>query len=242
MKKHRKKIIIAAIVLVLVAAILFVYFAFFHVPKEERIHRKLMTAHIATNTELLESDKFFDKPDFMIYEIGGERIECTPEEADAIYAEFEKLIANLFSMSQDWMCEYHLDKMVPAYKNNGAIRFCYEQRHKYTGEYPHETPVYYPKFEDEESPQEKTLTKYVWEDFTFDEVLIYPEDGGVILGENGAYKFVRGSYESRVYVGIDLTTKIGGYSGEDFDFAIRNILKIDERFPDLVVNERNPFH
>ena len=245
MKKHRKKIIIAAIVLLLVAAILFVYFAFFHMPKEERIHRKLMTAHTATNTELLESDKFFDKPDFMIYEIGGEKIECTPEEADAIYAEFEKLVANIFGMSEVWMCKYYLENMVPAYKNNGAIRFCYDQRRKYTGEYPHEIPVYYPMTEYEEmlgeGPQTMPLAEYLWEDFTFDEVLIYPDNTcGIILGENGAYKFVR---DTRLYSrGIDLVTNSEGYHGEDFELAVKEILRIDERFPDLIVNERDPFH
>ena len=246
MKKHRKKIIITAIVLLLVTAILFVYFAFFHVPKEERIHRQLMTAHTASNTALLESDKFFDKPDFMIYEIGGERIECTPEETDAIYAEFEKLVANMYAMKHIRGCEYKLEKMVPAYKNNGAVRFCYNQRRKYTGEYPHETPVYSPMTEEEKllgkEPSEFELTAYNWEDFTFDEVLIHSDFiCDFILGENGAYKFVRHAY-SDSHVGIDSYFYKEGYTADKFDLAVKSILRIDERFPDLVVNERDPFH
>ena len=251
MKKHRKKIIITAIVLLLVAAILFVYFAFFHVPKEERIHRKLMKAHKASNTELLESDKFFDKPDFMIYEIGGEKIKCTPEEADAIYAEFEKMVTHIYYMNHDRLGPFDLDREVPKLKESGAVRFCYKQRRKYTGGRPHETPVFtpeYPDFPELESYQ-ISLIDYEWDDFTFDEVLIAPEHTwqfAVVLGENGEYKLLRSesgltfSYNGDPhYWGIEVELKYDeGYRAIDFDSTVKGILKIEERFPELFAEEK----
>ena len=238
MKKHRKKIIITAIVLLLVAAILFVYFAFFHVPKEERIHRKLMTAHTASNTALLGSDKFFDKPDFMIYEIGGERIECTPEEADAIYAEFKKMIANVDYMGYFSLFPVLLEEYVPDLKGRGAVRFCYEQRRKYTGKYPHETPVYYPYPE----PYIVQDTLYNWEDFTFDEVLISSYDKwmcDIVLGENGEYKAPRREGTDKLCrIELNVWDINCNYFATDFDLAVKKILKIEERFPELFVEEK----
>ena len=191
-----------------------------------------LRAHIAENTTPLESDKFFDEPDFMIYEIGGERIECTPEEAAAIYAEFERMIANLYVMEHSILGPFVIEEEVPALKATGAIRFCYQQRRKYTGGVPHRVPVLL------EDGSEHALCDYDWNDFVFDEVLIGSQY--VVLGEDGHYKLQRekgaenASACMRLHFAKDvLYNGTGEYSGKEFDPAVQRILRINERFPHL---------
>ncbi len=191
-----------------------------------------LRAHKAQNTTPLESDKFFDMPDFMIYEIGRERIECTPEEAAAIYAEFERMIANLYVMEHSLLGPFVIEEEVPALKATGAIRFCYQQRRKYTGGVPHPLPVLL------EDGHEHAYREYEWDDFVFDEVLIGSQY--VVLGEDGQYKLQRtkgaetASTCMRLIFAKDvLNNGTGEYSGKEFDLAVQRILRINERFPHL---------
>ncbi len=217
----KKRIFIVVSVILLIAALLFVYFSFLHKPSP-------MRAHKAQNTTPLESDKFFDEPDFMIYEIGGERIACTPEEAAAIYAEFEKMISNLYAIGNLCLCLPDLEHVVPDMKESGVIRFCYTQRRKYTGTYPHPYPlpdigVYVP------------YTDYNWEDFTFDEVMLNGAE--IVLAEDGAYKSPRSVSDGKLRH-IQMEFQRGVYSYSLFDQALKEILRIEERFPHL--SEKRP--
>lgn len=191
-----------------------------------------LRAHIAQNTTPLESDKFLDMPDFMIYEFGRERIECTPEEAVAIYAEFERMIANLYVMEHSLLGPFVIEEEVPKLKATGAIRFCYQQRRKYTGGVPHKVPVLL------EDGSEHALCDYDWNDFVFDEVLIGSQY--IVLGVDGHYKLQRkkgaenASTCMRLHFAKDiLHNGTGEYSGKEFDKAVQRILRIDERFPHL---------
>ena len=180
-----------------------------------------MQAHKAKNKTPLESDKFFDEPDFMIYEIGGERIACTAKEAAAIYAEFEKMISNLYAIGNLCLCLSDLEHVVPDMKESGVIRFCYTRRRKYTGTYPYTYPPLY------DVPY-VSFTDYNWEDFTYDEVML---DGyEIVLAEDGAYKSPR-SVKSGNVRHIQMQFHKGAYSHTVFNEAVMEILRIKERFP-----------
>jgi hypothetical protein len=169
-------------------------------------------------------------PDFMIYEFGRERIECTPEEAVEIYAEFERMIANLYVMEHALLGAFVLEEEVPKLKATGAIRFCYQQRRKYTGGVPHKVPVLL------EDGSEHALCDYDWNDFVFDEVLIGSQY--VVLGVDGRYKLQRENGEDTpslcmqlIFAKDVLYNGTGEYSGKKFDKAVQGILRIYERFP-----------
>ena len=213
----KKRIFIVVSVILLIAAILFVYFAFLQKPSP-------MQAHKAKNTTPLETDKFFDMPDFMIYEIGGERIECTPEETAAIYAEFERMVANLRAIGHFCLCLPDLENIVPDMKETGAIRFCYDQRRKYTGTYPHTVPV------QDDDGKDMLLTDYDWNDFTFDEVMLNGYE--IVLAEGGAYKSPSNADNNTMHH-IQMHFHKSVYSSATFDEAVLEILRVRERFPHL---------
>ncbi len=147
---------------------------------EELSSPEVLGAHVAENTTPLETDKFLDYPDFILYTKGDETVRLSPELQAAVYAEYERLIYDYNGVDFDWYdrgvdLAYHVNSM----KEVGAIRFCYSQRRKFTGEiYLNDSfsidpyrEAFKEAVKDENGKANFYLEMCFWEDLQYDEVI-----------------------------------------------------------------------
>ncbi len=142
-------------------------------PEEEEIP-EYMRAHIAENTTPLETDKFLDYPDFILYTKGDKTIKLSHELQAQVYAEFEAYMAGVDSYNPHVIMSLtDLAEHVSNMKNSGAIRFCYQQRRYYTGMF---------------IKRGTDSSDYRWGNLMFDEVMMTQWD--ILFAINGKYKSV----------------------------------------------------
>lgn len=128
-------------------------------------------AHIPENTTPLETDKFLDPPDFILFTQCGETVQLSPELQAAVYAEFEAIMQTAVFAFYSILGPIPISTTINKMQTGGAVRFCYRQRRYFTGMFSGEY--------------------YEWGHLMFDEVII--DVDCILFGLDGRYKSV-GSY------------------------------------------------
>lgn len=132
-------------------------------------------AHVAKNTSPLETDKFLDAPDFILYTKDTTTVQLSPEQQTQVYAEFEAIMTTVEFASYQILGPIFISETVAKMHSGGAVRFCYQQRRYYTGIPGNRT-----------DPSEYYY--FSWGHLMFDEVII--SDTYILFGLDGYYKSV----------------------------------------------------
>ena len=145
---------------------------------------KIPQAHIAENTTPLETDKFLDYPDFILYTKGDTTVKLSPELQAEVYATFEKCMQEVSYAYYPIMGFYDSSELVSMIRKN-SIRFCYQQRRCFTGTFQ-SRPSNYPEgaFGDDFVGD----PSYFWGNVVFDEVMF--SSTRILFGLDGSYKSV----------------------------------------------------
>ena len=173
---------------------------------------KMLQAHIAENTTPLETDKFLDYPDFILYTKGDTTVKLSPELQAEVYAEFEDSMKKVSYAYYPIMGFYDSSELVSMIRKN-SIRFCYQQRRCFTGTFQ-SRPSNYPEgaFGDDYVGE----PSYFWGNVVFDEVMF---GASVILfGLDGSYKSVNMSGEMLNYLTF--------WTGDDREVFFDNMREI----------------
>ena len=165
-------------------------------PEEAEIP-EYMRAHIAENTTPLETDKFLDYPDFILYTKGDTTVKLSPELQAEVYAEFEAYMQGVKWADYPIMGFYQKSELVSEMKQNGVLRFCYLQRRCFTGTF--------------RGRNHSFMSHYRWGGLTFDEVML--EKGRILFGLDGTYKSVNQSSDDKMdYLGFYAPDSVEHYT------------------------------
>lgn len=92
--------------------------------------------HKVEVSEILQTEKFLDSPDFMIYMYNKSEQEFPQEEKAFLYEKFSELLKTLFDTST-LKTPFSIKYIDEWRDNNISIEFRYNQRHEFTGSLPH---------------------------------------------------------------------------------------------------------
>lgn len=182
----KKYILISLVALLLVAALLLIYFLVPQAPLALR-------AYEAGNKTPLETENLFDAPDFILYTKGDTTVKLSPELQVRVMAELDRLLLELngVMLLNDHQV-FTVDEQILSMKEEGTIRFCYLQRRRFTGRLFHYSS-YKSILEGETQDEDgndiyRTIgfREYFWEDLQYDEIIFRRCE--VFFGVDGRYK------------------------------------------------------
>lgn len=188
----KKYILISLVALLLVAALLLIYFLVPQTPL-------LLRAYEAGNKTPLETENLFDAPDFILYTKGDTTVKLSSELQARMIAELDRLLLELngVMLLNDHQV-FTVDEQILSMKEEGTIRFCYLQRRRFTGKlFEHAMFKHImegePLKEDERYLTQVSFREYFWEDLQYDEIIFRRCE--VFFGVDGRYKNP-GEYQS----------------------------------------------